>query len=61
MVARLTGARGIYTVQSADSLSSIAAYFYCKGGRWSDIHKENEFLAENPDLIHAGQVLIIPK
>jgi hypothetical protein len=26
-VARLTGARGIYTVQNADSLSSIAAYF----------------------------------
>lgn len=60
-VARLTGARGIYTVQSADSLSSIAAYFYRQGARWSDIHKANAFLAENPDLIYAGQVLIIPK
>jgi len=60
-VARLTGARGIYTVQAADSLSSIAAYFYRNGGRWTDIQKENEFLAANPDLIYAGQVLIIPK
>jgi chromosome segregation ATPase len=60
-VARLTGARGIYTVQAADSLSSIAAYFYRNGGRWTDIQTENEFLAANPDLIYAGQVLIIPK
>jgi nucleoid-associated protein YgaU len=59
-VARLTGARGIYTVQSADSLSSIAAYFYRNGNRWSDIHKANDFLAKNPDLVYAGQVLIIP-
>ena len=52
---------GIYTVQSADSLSSIAAYFYRIGNRWSDIQRENDFLAEKPDLIYAGQVLIIPK
>ncbi|MCZ4316110.1 LysM peptidoglycan-binding domain-containing protein [Comamonadaceae bacterium G21597-S1] len=60
-VARLTGARGIYTVQAADSLSSIAAYFYRNGNRWTDIQRENAFLAGNPDLIYAGQVLIIPK
>ncbi len=60
-VARLSGGRGIYTVQTADSLSSIAAYFYRKGHRWTDIQKENDFLAGNPDLIYAGQVLIIPK
>ena len=60
-VARLTGARGIYTVQNGDSLSSIAAYFYRNGNRWPDIHKGNDFLTGNPDLIYAGQVLIIPK
>jgi nucleoid-associated protein YgaU len=60
-VARLTGARGIYTVQSADSLSSIAAYFYRNGNHWPDIHKANDFLAKDPDLVYAGQVLIIPK
>jgi nucleoid-associated protein YgaU len=60
-VARLTGARGIYTVQTSDSLSSIAAYFYRDGNRWPDIHKENAFLTDKPDLIYAGQVLIIPK
>jgi len=60
-VARLTGARGIHTVQAADSLSSIAAYFYRNGNRWTDIQNENEFLAANADLIYSGQVLIIPQ
>src|SRR5665811_1058926 len=36
-IARLTDARGIYTVQYADSLSTIAAFFYRNGNRWPDI------------------------
>jgi nucleoid-associated protein YgaU len=59
-VARLTGARGIYTVQPGDSLSSIAAFFYRSGGRWPDILQANRHLVEDPDLIFAGMVLIIP-
>lgn len=60
-VARLTGARGIYTVQNGDSLSTIAAFFYRNGLRWPDIFKENSFLVSRPDLIYPRQVLIIPQ
>ena len=60
-VARLMGARGIYTVQNGDSLSTIAAFFYRDGFRWPDIFKANSFLVSHPDLIYPKQVLIIPQ
>jgi nucleoid-associated protein YgaU len=60
-IARLTGARGIYTVQVADSLSSIATFFYRNGNRWPDILAANGNLIDDPDLIFAGMVLIIPE
>lgn len=50
-IARLTGARGIYTVQTVDSLSSVAAFFYRDGTRWPDVFKANELLITNPDQI----------
>ncbi|MDE0528671.1 MAG: LysM peptidoglycan-binding domain-containing protein, partial [Truepera sp.] len=60
-VARLTGARGIYTVQPFDSLSSIAFFFYRDGNRWPDIAAANSFLiGDNPDLIYPNAVLIVP-
>ncbi|MDA0699649.1 MAG: LysM peptidoglycan-binding domain-containing protein, partial [bacterium] len=59
-VARLTGARGIYTVQDVDSLSSIAQFFYRDGNRWPDILAANANLIGDPDLIFAGMVLIVP-
>lgn len=59
-VARLTGARGIYTVQRTDSLSKIAAFFYHDGYRWPDILRANSHLIDSPDLIYPKQVLIIP-
>ena len=59
-VARLSGARGIYTVQPGDSLSSIAAFFYRDGRRWRDIHRANAFLFSSPNLIYEGMVMIIP-
>ena len=60
-VARLSGARGIYTVQNADSLSSIAAYFYRRCHRWPYILRANDHLIDDADLIFPGMVLIIPK
>ncbi|MBM3357049.1 MAG: LysM peptidoglycan-binding domain-containing protein [Betaproteobacteria bacterium] len=60
-VARLTGARGIYTVQTGDHLSKIAAFFYHKAHRWPDIFEANSFLISSPDLIYPQQVLIIPR
>lgn len=59
-VARLMGARGIYTVQNGDSLSAIAAFFYRDGFRWPDIFKANSYLISHPDLIYPMQLLIIP-
>jgi DNA repair protein SbcC/Rad50 len=59
-VARLTGARGIYTVQTGDYLSKIAEFFYRNGNRWPDILKANSFLVSHPDLIYPRMVLIIP-
>jgi len=61
LIARLTGARGIYTVQDTDSLSTIAAFFYRDGNRWPDIFKANAHLIDHPDLIYPEQVLIVPK
>jgi nucleoid-associated protein YgaU len=60
-VARIEGARGIYTVQGGDSLSLIAAFFYHNGNRWPQIFKSNAFLVSNPDLIFPGMVLIVPE
>jgi nucleoid-associated protein YgaU len=60
-VARLTGARGIYTVQPGDTLTTISNFFYRRAGRWPDILEANSFLIENPNLIYPGMVLIIPQ
>ena len=60
-VARLTNARGIYTVKEGDSLSIVAAFFYANGNDWPRIVAANRFLiGDNPDLIFEGMVLIIP-
>jgi len=60
-VAGLTGARGIYTVQEGDSLSSIALYFYRNAHRWPGIAQANRHLINPPDKICPAMVLIIPK
>jgi len=59
-IARLTQSRGIYTVQSDDNLSKIAAFFYRDGTQWTNIWKANQFLLDKPDLIYTGMVLVIP-
>jgi len=59
-VARLTGARGIYTVQQADSLWSIAQFFYHDGSRWPAILQANRHLIDKPQLIFPDMVLIVP-
>ena len=60
-VARLTNAHGIYTIKEGGSLSTVAAFFYANGNYWPRIAEANRFLiGDNPDLIFAGMVLIIP-
>lgn len=50
-----------YTVVKGDTLSAIAKKFYGKANAWPKIHAANKDQVPNPDLIHPGQVLRIPK
>ena len=48
-----------YTVVRGDSLWNIAVRAYGDGYRWVDITQENELA--NPNLIHAGNMLVLPR
>lgn len=52
---------GKYTVKSGDSLSKIAKHIYGDAGKYQKIFEANRDTLKNPDLIHPGQVLTIPK
>jgi nucleoid-associated protein YgaU len=48
-----------YTVKSGDTLSKIGNYY---GVAWRDIHEANkDVIGSDPDKIHPGQTLRIPK
>lgn len=49
-----------YTVVSGDSLSKIAQREFGAAGEWQKIYDANRDQIENPDVIHPGQVLILP-
>ena len=49
-----------YTVQSGDTLSSIAQQFYGKAADWAWLDHVNRSKVQNADLIYPGQVLNIP-
>lgn len=48
-----------YTVKRGDNLWNIAIMEYNSGFKWTDIAKANNLA--NPRIIHAGNVLIIPR
>jgi nucleoid-associated protein YgaU len=50
-----------YTVRKGDSLSAIAQREYGDASAWRRIYDANRDLIQNPDLIHPGQVLTIPR
>lgn len=51
----------LLVVRDGDTLSSIAQEVYGDGSKWPDIYEANRALiGENPDLIQAGQQLVIP-
>lgn len=50
-----------YTVRKGDTLSAIAKREYGNAGEWRRIFEANRDQIDNPDLIHPGQELTIPK
>jgi soluble lytic murein transglycosylase-like protein len=50
-----------YTVQPGDSLSIIAQRFYGHPLMWTHIYHANKSQIHDPNLIYAGQKLIIPQ
>ena len=54
------GSGRTYTVKSGDCLWKIAKQFYGNGAQYTAIYNANTDKIKNPNLIYAGQVLIIP-
>ena len=50
-----------YTIKGGDSLSKIAKHFYGDAQKWNIIFESNKDTIKNPDLIHPGQIIKIPK
>jgi len=50
-----------YVVVAGDSLSKIAKRLYGDANKWRKIHEANKDTVKNPDLIHPGQKLRIPR
>ena len=48
-------------VKKGDTLSAIARQVYGDGASWNRIQEANPIVLKNPDLIHAGLVLRIPR
>lgn len=53
----ITGAT--YQVVKGDNLWTIAVRAYADGYRWTQIAKENKLV--NPNLIHPGNILVLPR
>ena len=54
---KITGAT--YEVQTGDNLWDISVRAYGDGFKWLEIAEENNLL--NPDLIHKGNILVLPR
>jgi len=50
-----------YTVKSGDTLSKIAKQFYGDARKYSIIFEANRDILKDPNIIHPGQKLLIPK
>jgi nucleoid-associated protein YgaU len=50
-----------YVVQAGDSLSAIAQRFYGDANAYMRIFDANRDKLDNPDMIHPGQELVIPR
>ncbi|WP_300846711.1 LysM peptidoglycan-binding domain-containing protein [uncultured Acetatifactor sp.] len=48
-----------YTVEEGDTLWSIAVKFFGDGNQWKKIYEDNKDILSDPNMIYAGQVLVI--
>ncbi len=51
---------GTYTVKKDDNLKKIAKEVYGNASEWETIYNANKGIIKNPNLIYAGQQLILP-
>ncbi|MDM9632445.1 LysM peptidoglycan-binding domain-containing protein [Robiginitalea aurantiaca] len=49
-----------HEVKSGESLSKIAKHYYGDPMKYTAIFEANRNILDNPDLIHPGQILVIP-
>ena len=57
--AEKTIANSTYTVQKGDTLWSISVRAYGDGYQWTNVAKVNKLV--NPNLIHSGNILVLPR
>ncbi len=50
----------VHTVQSGDTLYSLAGRYYDSGRQWTRIHQANQARIANPNRLQIGMKLIIP-
>ncbi|MAP54996.1 LysM peptidoglycan-binding domain-containing protein [Altibacter sp.] len=50
-----------HTVKSGESLSKISKHYYGDPMKYNAIFEANRDQLKNPDMIHPGQELVIPK
>ncbi|MCP4696028.1 MAG: hypothetical protein GY862_04145, partial [Gammaproteobacteria bacterium] len=60
LVAKLSGAKTLHTIQAAESLSRISRKHYGTLERWPEIFEANKHILESPEKISQGLVLVIP-
>ena len=51
----------LYVVKKGDTLFGISRQVYGDGNQWHRLQQANPIVLKNPDLIHPGLVLRIPK
>jgi len=50
-----------HTVEKGETLGKIAKHYYGDSGKYNAIFEANKDVLDNPDMIHPGQQLEIPK
>lgn len=60
LISPAPSAQRSHTVAPGDCLWKIAQKYFGTGSKWDAIYQANASIIKNPNLIYAGQVLVIP-